>query len=817
MTEEWIRLTLLFMENKLESLQLNLHYKTIPTRVMLIVALAYFFTAQLGHVFELKYYAVSLAYPASGIALAAMLILGPKILPAIAVGVVAGELFMSTPLGVIPGMIISATGAALISWWGMASLHRFRKNIETPQNLIILMLWGAVIGPLFSAVNGVVWLYLGDVVSEQFIFSALYWLMGDALGVMLLVPPLLLWADKKYTNTKHNQRYLAWMSAVVMACVLVFTNILFIESLGHIFPVLFFPLVVWGAFYVGYSAVHAGVFLIFMSAFSSHLIGVGFFAENEYQVPTDLWSFIISLSITGLAVAANNVQREQAEWKAASSRMHELLSDSSLSLQELLQLQCDDVVDGERDCYSAVLLLNEGATELNFIAHSGLPDELIFALKKINLDDQHSPIVHCLESGEMMSSLENKELWSVFEEDLSLWGGANVVPIRNLFRQPLGVLCIFYRSSTRFQLADLQRHQRAAYQCSLLTVRKRTEEALSEKRREAENERALLRSLIDANPDIIFVNDNQGAFTLCNEAFERFTGLQKNEIIGNSNQDIFGSNSDPILIEMDNKILMARSTLVREEIWVSHSDKRKILLDLIKAPLKDNDGNIVGVIGLGRDVTQHRELEAEVVAMTDNQQRVIGQELHDGVGQKLVGVSFLAKLIEQQLNHTKSDLAQQATILTENVNEIIVDIRGLARGLFPIELESNGLSAALERLAKNITVTSSVECRYKSNKTVLVEGQITALNLYRIAQEAANNAIRHGQATEIIISLLQQPDRTILSIIDNGNGFDLEQYRNGTIDGIGLQSMHYRASLIKADLAFLNSINGGLEVKVTLI
>ncbi|MDF1690448.1 MAG: MASE1 domain-containing protein [Cycloclasticus sp.] len=791
-------------------------YPKIPIRVIVFVALAYLFTAQLGDIFELAHYAVTLASLASGVALAAILIYGPKILPAIVLGALADELLKSTPLGVIPGMIISATGAALISWWGMASLHRFKKNIETPQNLMILMLWGAVIGPLFSAVNGVVWLYLGDIVSEQFTLSAIYWLMGKALGVMLLVPPLLLWADKKYTNTKHNQRYLAWMSVIVMACVLIFTNILFIEPLGHISPVLFFPLVVWGALYVGFSAVHAGVFLIFMSAFSSHLIGVGFFAENEYQVPTDLWAFIISLSITGLAVAASNVQREQAEWKAASSRMHEVLSDSSLSLQELLQLQCDDVVDDEPGCYSAVLLLNEGSTELNFIAHSGLPDELIFDLEKVNLDDEHSPIVRCLESGEMMSSLENKELWSVFEEDLSSWGGANVVPIRNLFRQPLGVLCIFYRSSTRFQLADLQRHQRAAYQCSLLTVRKRIEEALAEKRRETENERALLRSIIDANPDLIFVNDNQGAFTLCNGAFERFASVQKDEIIGNSNQYVFGPNNRTILAEMDNKILTERSTLVREEIWVSHSDKRKILLDLIKAPLKDNDGNTYGVIGLGRDVTQHRELEAEVVAMTDNQQRVIGQELHDGVGQKLVGVSFLTKLIEQQLNHTKSDLAPQATRLTENINEIIGDIRGLARGLFPIELESNGLSAALERLAKNITATSSIECRYKSNKTVLVEDQITALNLYRIAQEAANNAVRHGEATEIIISLLQQPDGIILSIIDNGNGFDLEQYRNGTIDGIGLQSMHYRSSLIKADLTFLNSIKGGFEVKVTL-
>jgi len=783
---------------------------------MFFVAVAYFFTAQLGHVFELANYTVTLVWPASGIALAAMLIYGPKILPAIAVGVLIEELFVSTPLGIIPGMIISGTGAAFISWWGMMHLNRFQKSMESPQNLIVLLFWGALVGPLFSAVNGVTWLYFGGVISEQFIFSGIYWLMGDALGVLLLVPPLLLWADKKYTNTKHNQRYSAWISAIAMSCVLVFTNLFIIEPVNHISPVIFFPLVVWGALYVGLSAVHAGVFLIFMSAFSSHLLGVGFFAGKVLQVPTDLWVFIFSLSITGLAVAASNVQREQAEWKAASSRMNDLLSDASLSLQQLLQMQCDEVVDDIPGCYSAVLLLNEDSTELNLIAHHELPDELLFDLETISLDDVGSPVVHCLTKSEMTSSLENKELWSTFEQGLSPWGGALSVPILNLFRQPLGVLCVFYQSATRFQLADLQSHQRAAYQCSLLTVRKRSEVALAEKRLETENERAFLRSMIDANPELIFVKDREGAFIVCNRAFELFAGQQESDIVGRNYQQVFGYDIDPFIAQMDKKVLSARSMLVREEIWVSYPDRRKVLIDLVKAPLKDSDGNIYGVIGLGRDVTQHRELEAELVAMTEDQQRVIGQELHDGVGQKLVGLAFQAKLIEQQLSQTQSDLALQATTLTKNVNEIITDIRGLARGLLPIELESNGLSAALESLSKNITETFLIKCLYKSNQTVLVEEQVIALNLYRIAQEATNNAIRHGKATEIIISLLQQQDRVVLTISDNGIGFDLEQYQSGTINGIGLKTMHYRASLIKADLKFLKPVNGGFSVEVGL-
>jgi len=781
---------------------------------VILVVILYVFTAQLGHLFELVDYAVSLVWPASGVALATILIYGPKVLPAIIIAIVIEEAIQSTPLAVIPGMAFSGAGGAIIAWWGMIYVRRFNNSIENVSGLMSLLLWGAIIGPLFSAINGIAWLYLSGVIDTFSVINILYWWMGGALGVLLLVPPLLLWADNKYTATKHNQRYLAWMATILLGCVLVFTNVTNITFQGqNLSPVIFFPLIVWGAYYVGLSAVYSGVFLIFMSAFSSHFLGVGYYASIVGQVPIELWFFVTTLSVTGLSVGASNIQREQAEWKAASSRMHDLLSDTSLSLQQLLQMQCDEVVDDVSGCYSAVLLLNDNATELNLAAHHELPDEFIFNLESISLNDEHSPMAYCLNKGAMISSLEKKEIWLTFEQGVTPWGGGVCVPILNLFRQPLGVLCIFYQSSARFQLADLQRHQRAAYQCSLLTVRKRSEIALAEKQLETENERALLRSMINANPDLIFIKNVRHQYILCNNAFEQLSGMNESDILGKNHEDVFGCEIDPFIAEMDSKILTLSSAIVREELWIRYPDGKKVLIDLVKAPLKDSEDNIYGVIGLGRDITLRRELEAELIAMTEDQQRVIGQELHDGVGQKLVGLAFHAKLLEQQVS---PELTQAVSALANNVNEIIADIRNLARGLLPIELESNGLSAALESLAKNISSTFSITCLYEVKKEVLLNEQIKSLNLYRITQEALTNAIRHGEATEIIISLQGDAEKIVLSIKDNGCGFDVDQYQNGTIKGIGLKSMQYRASLIRADLKFLQPEGGGFEVEVSL-
>ena len=377
------------------------------------------------------------------------------------------------------------------------------------------------------------------------------------------------------------------------------------------------------------------------------------------------------------------------------------------------------------------------------------------------------------------------------------------------------MLCVFYSSSARFQLADLETLQRIAYQSSLLIVRKRAEIAARQKHREVENERAFLRAIIDANPDVMFIEDHARKLTHSNRAFEALTGLDQEQTLGMPATDVFSQRFAPLTSKMSWKILEGEAALLREEVWLRKLDDSAVLFDLVKAPMKDIEGNIRGVISIGRDITQHREVESELVAMTEDQQRSIGQELHDGVGQKVVGISFLAKLLAHGLKEKNSALAPNAATLVTQTNEVISEIRGLARGLLPIELESNGLNAALESLTKYIGRTYNVTCHYQPDGEVLMNDRIVSLHLYRIAQEAMNNAIRHGKATHIELSLTVRKHHFSLVIRDNGIGFDYDKYqRNKKINGIGLQSMMYRTKLIRAKVEFNKPEDNGFEVKV---
>ena len=174
-----------------------------------------------------------------------------------------------------------------------------------------------------------------------------------------------------------------------------------------------------------------------------------------------------------------------------------------------------------------------------------------------------------------------------------------------------------------------------------------------------------------------------------------------------------------------------------------------------------------------------------------------------------------SKLLSHGLQGTESELAPKAATLATQVNEVISEIRRLARGLLPIELESNGLNAALESFTQNTSSTFDVNCQYRPDGEVLINDRIVSLHLFRIAQEAVNNAIRHGKASNIEVILKVRKHHFTLTIKDDGMGFDYENYqRKKDINGVGLQSMVYRAKLIKANVTFSRPDKNGFAVTV---
>jgi signal transduction histidine kinase len=213
--------------------------------------------------------------------------------------------------------------------------------------------------------------------------------------------------------------------------------------------------------------------------------------------------------------------------------------------------------------------------------------------------------------------------------------------------------------------------------------------------------------------------------------------------------------------------------------------------------------------GIVRDITERKRLEREILEISDREQRHLGQDLHDDLCQHLAGIGLMSEVLEQKLATISETEAADARRIAERVQAAIEKTRRIARGLSPLEIESTDLAAALGGLAANTTEIFHVHCRFRGGNPLTIENAAVSTHLYRIAQEAISNAIRHGVADEILISLETSGNETVLSISDNGTGFD-ESRKDP--HGMGLRIMKYRAGMIGGSLQVSPAQGGGAIV-----
>jgi signal transduction histidine kinase len=213
------------------------------------------------------------------------------------------------------------------------------------------------------------------------------------------------------------------------------------------------------------------------------------------------------------------------------------------------------------------------------------------------------------------------------------------------------------------------------------------------------------------------------------------------------------------------------------------------------------------------DVTLRKALEKQVTDISEREQRRIGQDLHDGVCQHLVSTAYACNMLSETLGEKRIPESEQAGEIYALIKEAILQIRSLARALHPIDLTGDGLPSALEELAQMVQDATGIQCRCIMDNAATVKDQSVGTDLFRIAQEAVNNAVKHSQASQIEIELQLTRDLLSLTVKDDGNGI-----RPGAKDrkGIGLATMNYRARRIGASLYVGPAPNGGTLVACSL-
>ncbi|SRR5581483_3935124 len=206
-----------------------------------------------------------------------------------------------------------------------------------------------------------------------------------------------------------------------------------------------------------------------------------------------------------------------------------------------------------------------------------------------------------------------------------------------------------------------------------------------------------------------------------------------------------------------------------------------------------------------------RKLEQEIISISEREQQRIGRDLHDGLGQHLVAIGFAADSLKEYLKQGRG--AAAAGQIADLVHDAVVRARHLSRGLSPVDQDEGAIESALERLAFSASKMMGVPCSFVSDGDINVPESNTAVHLFRIAQEAVNNAVKHSRARDIVIALDATEGALALRVSDNGIGFQ----PNGTIHrGMGLNIMQYRARMIGGVLEIQPNSPTGTVVSCTI-
>jgi two-component system CheB/CheR fusion protein len=308
---------------------------------------------------------------------------------------------------------------------------------------------------------------------------------------------------------------------------------------------------------------------------------------------------------------------------------------------------------------------------------------------------------------------------------------------------------------------------------------------------------------------MVFTNDPDGRITSVNKIGEQILRRRRDEILGSNLLAFVAEDQREEVKQWLDQVVKGVEMATTEWDFINATGQR--LRMEISALLVERSGSGPEVESVARDVTERTRLEREILETSNREQRRIGHDLHDGVCQQLAAIAYRLDMLGDQLQEKGLPESSEAERIGGLLTQAIQQTRGVARGLFPVKLAESGLESALEELAANITELLKTPCYFSCAKPFPNLDATMSLHLYYIVQEAAFNAVRHGKATQVNISITRAGERFVLEIQDNGTGFTRTPADS---TGMGIRIMRYRARVIGATLNLKSQPNQGTQVTV---
>lgn len=804
------------------------HRKWLVQTVTL--ALVYYLGARLGLLLAFEKSNSSPVWPPAGIALAGLLLFGWRLWPGVWLGALVAnvEVFAqnqaATPSTIIWVSAVIACGNTMEALFGRMLCDRWLSRSSSEDVVsgmeyqllsgklgvfqfaamgLIAAIVSAWIGPLAVTLSGISsW--------TDFPFVWISWWFGDASAILLLTPFLLALRNLPLLKMTSLPRWetLAAFGLLVLAVGTVFGEWFGVN--GAKLPITFVTIVplIWIALRIGLRATTTAIVLLTVLSIWNTQHGLGPFTqpvENESLLL--LMSYLWLMSCTSLALAGTVTTR----WHAYAA------------LQEANVLR-DATMAALHESEERFRTMAESAPVLIWI--SGLEKQCTY-FNKTWLDFTGRSMEQELGNG-WSEGVHPDDLQHCLDIYTSAFDARQPFKMEYRLRRHDGTYrWLLDHGAPRY--ADSNRFEGYIGSCVDITENKIAEDTV----RQSEG---LLRSITDHSTEMIFAKDDRSRIIFINTTGLRIVGLPLEKILGHTDTEIHvDTNEAATFLTNDQRVMEMRMTETIEETLTTSSGGRLTLLTT-KTPRLDAAGNVVGIVGVARDITEFKQtqnalihlneelekrvalrtaalqqanedlsreiaerqrLENDMLHIAEREQRRLGQYLHEELSQHLVGIGFLCRVLSDKLNDENHPKARGVSELSSMLQEALDSTRDLAKSYYPVELETGGLITALQSLAERTSRLFGVNCDFKSDEDLaFFSDSQSAIHFYRIVQEAVTNALKHGKATHIVIECKTTDGIKSITITDDGRGFEP---KNGST-GLGLHFMRYRARLVGAEM-----------------
>jgi PAS domain S-box-containing protein len=721
-------------------------------------------------------------WPASGIALAALLLWDYSVWPGVAAGA-----FLLAFLSPLPhwAAVLYAAGTTLAAALGVFLLRRITKfdnSLSHLRDALGLIILGAFVSSIVSASIGASILF-ANLRSWSGLGSAwlVYWL-GDSTGVLLVAPVTLTFPNILRTRDRKRITELAlFLVVLIIGGFVVFGDFPLVRIKLHILTFAVLPFVMWAAIRLGVSATALSIFAIGTVATVETALGSGPFTTNTPIMNAVLLDvFFAVVSITGLILAAAIAEREQAERERARLVRERAEADAQLRFAAIVESSEDAIISGTLD--GLIVSWNAGARRMYGYTEAEVTGKPITILVPPELKDEENKILETLKLGRRIEQLETIRVTKTGKRiNVSL----SISPIKDSSGRIVGI-------------SGIARD---------ITERKLAEEALRESE---EKFRSVFR---DAGVGMVIVSP-EGRFLAANRTFCDCLGYTEEELLAKALESVTLPEDWPAFSQKLGGAITEGIGLRRFEKRCLHKSGRIVYTESSASLIRNRNGEPRYLVGGVLDITKRKEAEETLSDMTrklveaqEKERARIARELHDDINQRL---AMLAIELEQ-LQDDPSEVRSRVQELRKQTTEISNDVQALSHDLHSSQLEYLGAVAGMKSWCKEFGERQGmqIDCRHDVRSTLPRE---IGLCLFRVLQEALHNAAKHSGVKRIEVELIEDLVEIHLTIRDLGKGFDIEAARQGR--GLGLTSMRERVRLVNGAITIESKPTGGTTIRV---